>query len=37
METHLRFGSRADMEKLMSTGIVEGLRQAVGQIDGLLA
>jgi len=37
MELHLRFESREDMEKLMSTGIVEGLRQAVGQIDGLLA
>jgi uncharacterized protein YndB with AHSA1/START domain len=37
MEMHLRFESREGMEKLMSTGIVEGLRQAVGQIDGLLA
>jgi uncharacterized protein YndB with AHSA1/START domain len=37
MEMHLRFGSREDMERLMRTGIVEGLRQAVGQIDRLLA
>ena len=37
MEMHLMFESREDMEKLMGTGIVEGLRQAVGQIDGLLA
>jgi uncharacterized protein YndB with AHSA1/START domain len=37
MEMHLTFESREDMEKLMSTGIVEGLRQAAGQIDGLLA
>jgi uncharacterized protein YndB with AHSA1/START domain len=37
MEMHLTFESREDMEKLMSTGIVEGLRQAVGQIDPLLA
>jgi uncharacterized protein YndB with AHSA1/START domain len=37
MEMHLTFESREDMEKLMSTGIVEGLQQAVGQIDGLLA
>jgi uncharacterized protein YndB with AHSA1/START domain len=36
MEMHLAFESRADMEKLLSTGIVEGLRQAVGQIDSLL-
>ena len=28
MEMHLTFESREDMEKLMSTGIVEGLRQA---------
>ena len=37
MEMHLTFKSREDMEKLISTGIVEGLWQAVGQIDGLLA
>lgn len=37
MKMHLAFESRADMEKLMSTGIVEGLREAVGQMDPLLA
>jgi uncharacterized protein YndB with AHSA1/START domain len=37
MEMHLTFESREDMEKLISTGIVEGLRQAVGQIGALLA
>jgi uncharacterized protein YndB with AHSA1/START domain len=37
MQMHLMFESREDMEKLMSTGIVEGLRQAVGQMDALLA
>jgi uncharacterized protein YndB with AHSA1/START domain len=37
MEMHLRFESREDMDQLMRTGIVEGLRQAVGQMDGLLA
>jgi hypothetical protein len=34
---HLTFESREDLQKLLSTGIVEGLRQAVGQIDALLA
>lgn len=37
MEMHLTFESRQDMDQLMSTGIVEGLRQAVGQMDGVLA
>jgi uncharacterized protein YndB with AHSA1/START domain len=37
MEMHLTFESREDIEKLISTGIVEGLRRAVGQIDALLA
>jgi uncharacterized protein YndB with AHSA1/START domain len=37
MKMHLTFESREDMEKLMSTGIVEGLRQAASQIDALLA
>jgi hypothetical protein len=37
MEMHLRFESREDMKKLMSTGIVEGLQQAVSQIDAILA
>jgi hypothetical protein len=29
--------SREDLEKLLSMGVLEGLRQAVGQIDALLA
>ena len=37
MQMHLSFESREDLQRLLSTGIVEGLRQAVGQIDGLLA
>jgi uncharacterized protein YndB with AHSA1/START domain len=37
MEMRLMFESRDDIEKLISTGVVEGLRQAVGQIDALLA
>jgi uncharacterized protein YndB with AHSA1/START domain len=37
MDMHLRFESRQDMERMVSMGTVEGLRQAVGQIDGLLA
>jgi uncharacterized protein YndB with AHSA1/START domain len=37
MEMHLTFESREDMKKLMSTGIVEGLQQAVSQIDAILA
>ena len=37
MQMHLAFESREDMQKLLSTGIVEGLREAVGQIDALLA
>jgi uncharacterized protein YndB with AHSA1/START domain len=37
MEMHLTFESREDMQKLMSTGIVEGLRRAASQIDALLA
>jgi uncharacterized protein YndB with AHSA1/START domain len=36
MEMQLTFESREDMRNVMSTGILEGLRQAVGQIDGLL-
>lgn len=36
---HMRstFASGEDMETLMSAGLVEGLRQAVGQMDALLA
>jgi hypothetical protein len=37
MEMHLPFASREDMDKLISTGIAEGLRQAASQIDALLA
>jgi uncharacterized protein YndB with AHSA1/START domain len=37
MKMYLTFESREDMEKLMSTGIIEGLQQAVGQIDAILA
>jgi uncharacterized protein YndB with AHSA1/START domain len=37
MEMHLTFESREDMEKLVSMGVVDGLQQAVGQMDGLLA
>jgi uncharacterized protein YndB with AHSA1/START domain len=37
MEMHLRFESRQDMERMVKMGTVEGLQQAVGQIDGLLA
>jgi uncharacterized protein YndB with AHSA1/START domain len=36
MEMRLMLESREDMEKLLSTGVVEGLRQAVGQMDALL-
>jgi uncharacterized protein YndB with AHSA1/START domain len=36
MEMHSTFESREDMEKLVSTGVVEGLQQAVGQMDALL-
>jgi hypothetical protein len=32
----LMLESREDMERLLSTGVVEGLRQAVGQMDALL-
>jgi len=36
MEMRSKFDSREDMEKLVDMGMVEGLRQAVGQMDGLL-
>ena len=36
MEMHSTFESREDMEKLVSMGVVEGLQQAVGQMDALL-
>jgi uncharacterized protein YndB with AHSA1/START domain len=37
MELHSTFDSREDMEKLVKMGMVEGLQQAVGQMDALLA
>ena len=37
MEMHERFESREDMERMVNMGTVDGLRQAVDQIDGLLA
>ncbi|MGH2380015.1 MAG: SRPBCC family protein [Candidatus Limnocylindria bacterium] len=37
MEMHSTFESPEDMEKLVSMGAVEGLQQAVGQMDALLA
>jgi uncharacterized protein YndB with AHSA1/START domain len=36
MELHSRFESLEDMEKWVSLGTVEGLQQAVGQMDALL-
>ena len=37
MEIRMTFGTREDMERIVETGTVEGLSQAVGQMDGLLA
>jgi uncharacterized protein YndB with AHSA1/START domain len=37
MDIHLRFESHEDMASMVSMGTVDGLEQAVGQIDGLLA
>jgi uncharacterized protein YndB with AHSA1/START domain len=37
MEMRSKFESREDMEKLVNMGMVEGLRQAVSQMDALLA
>ena len=37
MEIHQRFESRKDMEWMVDMGTVDGLQQAVGQIDDLLA
>jgi uncharacterized protein YndB with AHSA1/START domain len=36
MEMQSRFESREDMEKLLDMGTLEGLRDAVGQMDALL-
>jgi hypothetical protein len=32
-----RFGSAAEMEQLTAMGMDEGMREALGQIDGILA
>ena len=37
MELRSVFGSREQMEQLAEMGMVEGLKQAVGQMDALLA
>ncbi len=37
MEMHERFESHEDMERMVNMGTVDGLQQAVDQIDGLLA
>jgi uncharacterized protein YndB with AHSA1/START domain len=37
MELRSRFESREQMDQLVEMGMVEGLQQAVGQMDGLLA
>jgi uncharacterized protein YndB with AHSA1/START domain len=36
MEIRLTFESREDMERIVELGTVEGLKQAVGQMEGLL-
>jgi uncharacterized protein YndB with AHSA1/START domain len=36
MEMHFWFESREDMEKMLGTGIIDGLQGAVGQMDALL-
>ena len=37
MEIRMTFETREDMERIVGMGTVEGLRQAVSQMDGLLA
>jgi uncharacterized protein YndB with AHSA1/START domain len=37
MELRMTFETREDMERIVDLGTVEGLREAVGQMDGLLA
>ena len=37
MQIRMRFETREDMERIVDLGTVEGLRGAVGQMDGLLA
>jgi uncharacterized protein YndB with AHSA1/START domain len=36
MELRMTFETREDMERIVDMGTVEGLKQAVGQMDGLL-
>jgi uncharacterized protein YndB with AHSA1/START domain len=37
MEMRMTFETREDMERIVDMGTVEGVKQAVGQMDGLLA
>jgi uncharacterized protein YndB with AHSA1/START domain len=37
MAIETRFASVQDMERLLSMGMEEGIREAVGQMDGILA
>jgi len=37
MEIRMAFETREDMERIVETGTVEGLKQAVSQMDGLVA
>jgi len=37
METRSTFQAREEMDKLVEMGMVEGLREAAGQMDALLA
>jgi uncharacterized protein YndB with AHSA1/START domain len=37
MEMRMRFETREDMERIVDMGTVDGLKQAVSQMDGLLA
>jgi len=37
MEVRMTFETREDMERIVDTGTVEGLKQAIGQMDDLLA
>jgi uncharacterized protein YndB with AHSA1/START domain len=36
MELHMTFETRGDMDRILDLGTLEGLRGAVGQMDGLL-
>jgi uncharacterized protein YndB with AHSA1/START domain len=37
MEMRMKFANREDMERIVDLGTVEGMRQGVSQMDGLLA